>query len=192
MSKRANYSAGYELKVSRGVRLKFVALQMPVMINFLRKFATKFALIQLEYKFYRWKDKYMAWKAGHLEEMQRKTAAAIPVQAVIRGFNSRNRVKRVRSAQVVTVEEKRKWSMYQIQCFVKLWSKKFRARQRAATRQHLRQNMAATIIQKMFRGFLAKGYTVEVERKKLLHQLRKWSRGISNTLVNMKGESAGH
>jgi hypothetical protein len=190
MSKGAKYSAGYELNVSRGVRLKFVALQMPVMVRFLRKFTAKFAQIQLAHKFRRWKDNYNIWKIQHLEELQKQTVAAIPIQAIIRGYNGRKRVSRMNSAAIEAVEEKRRWSMYQIQCFVKLWQTKFRAMRKAGVRMLLRQNMAATMIQKIFRGFLSKAHTVEVERLKLLRQLRKWSHGISNNLVNMKGRSA--
>lgn len=181
------YTAGYELNVSRGVRLKFVALQMPLMLRFLRKFSTKFNKIQLTLKFGRWKNSYFVWKQKYLAVLHRHTKAAIPIQSIIRGFNSRRRVIKLRSEVTEEVEQKKRWSMYQMQCFARMWVLKHRALKRSSARSMLKQNMAAIMVQKTFRGWLSRVRVIELEKLKLLRQLRKWSHGVSHHLVNMKG-----
>jgi hypothetical protein len=113
--------------------------------------------------------------------------AVIPIQAAVRGFNGRRRFNRIQSSRIEAFEKKKQWSMYQIQLFVKLWLRRFRAQRHIGARREMLRNLSAILIQKVFRGFLSKAHTVELEKLKLIRQLRKWSHGISNHLVNMKG-----
>lgn len=183
------FSAGNELNVSRSVRLKYVALQMPQMKAFLHKFSKKFSYAKMHHKFRQWVKVYRYLQEQYLARMAVLTNAITPVQAIVRGFNGRNKFRRHKdSYQRAKAEEIRKrWSVYQIQCFARWWL----VRQKVARRLRLRlancHGKAAVLIQKRFRGFLSRALTVELEKQKLLRHLRQWSHGISNHLVNMKG-----
>lgn len=185
----APYSAGYELDVSRSVRLKFVALQMPQIKIFLRKFTNKFNTEQMRHKFRRWIEVYRHLQKEYLARLKVQTDAVIPIQSIVRGFNGRNKFRRCwrqhlhRKAE----EARRHWSILQLQCFARLWMLKGRVAKRLRARLENRHGRAAGLIQKTVRGFLSRGHTVELEKQKVLRHLRKWSHGISNHLVNMKG-----
>lgn len=183
------YSAGFELNLPRSIRLKVVALQMPQMQKFLKKFSSKINTLQIRYKFHRWLSVYKEWKDQCLKLKAVHDKAATPIQRIIRGFNGRKRFARLWKLrqESMIVEEKRRWSMYQIQCFARLCVLKRRAAQRLIEKKADKRGKAATLIQKMFRGFFSRGTTVDLEKRKLIKQLRKWSHGISNHLVNMKG-----
>lgn len=183
------YSAGFELNLPRSIRLKVVALQMPQMQKFLKKFSTKINTQQMYYKFNRWLSVYKDWKRQQLHTVQARHEAAVPIQRIVRGFNGRNKFKRCwqQKLQSIVVEEKRKWSMYQLQCFARLCVLKHRAAKSLVIKRANKRGKAATLIQKTFRGFFSRGMTVEVEKRKLIKQLRKWSHGVSNHLINMKG-----
>lgn len=184
------YSAGFELNLPRSIRLKVVALQMPQVQKFLRKFSNKINSQQLYYKFQRWLSVYSAWRVQKEQLMLQRYTAAVPIQRIVRGFNGRHRFKRclLQKQQQVVVEERRRWSMYQLQCFARLCILRHRASKALAIKRINKHGRAATAIQRTFRGFYSRGMTVELEKKKLIKQLRKWSHGISNHLVNMKGE----
>lgn len=184
-----SYSAGYELNVSRGVRLKYVALQMPQMKIFLQKFSNKFNHVQMNHKFRQWVKVYRYLQEQYRARMKVLTEAITPIQSIVRGFNGRNKFRRHKDrCQTVKAEEIRKrWSVYQIQCFARWWMVRQKVARRLRLRLENRHGKAAVLIQKSFRGFLSRGRTVELEKQKLLRHLRKWSHGISNHLVNMKG-----
>jgi len=183
------YSAGYELDVSRGVRLKFVALQMPQMKIFLRKFTNIFNTEQMRHKFRRWVVEYRHLQREYLARLKVLTDAVTPIQSIVRGFNGRNKFRRCleQHLQSKSEEARRRWSVLQLQCYARLWMLKGRVAKRLRARLENRHGRAAGLIQKIFRGFLSRGLTVELEKQKVLRHLRKWSHGISNHLVNMKG-----
>ncbi len=186
----AAYSAGYELNVSRGVRLKYVALQMPQMKAFLLKFSRKFNHVQTQHKFRQWVHVYRYLQEKFAARMKALTIAITPIQAIVRGFNGRNKFRRHKDCYLrdKAEEVRKRWSIYQIQCFARLWIVRNKVARRLRMRLNNRHDKAAILIQKSFRGFLSRALTVEIEKQKLLRHLRQWSHGISNHLVNMKGK----
>jgi hypothetical protein len=184
-----NYSIAFKGNLSRGMKLKVIALQMPQVQVFLKKFSSKVNISLLRLKFDRWLQFNKAARDQFFKILKRKNEAATSIQRIMRGILGIRlfvRLKRAREIEVA-IEAKKRVSMYVIQCFVMVLVRKRRALKLARLYQTERRKYYAKMIQKAIRGFLSRGHTIALEKLKLIRQLRKWSHGVSSHLLNMKG-----
>ncbi|KAJ1443737.1 hypothetical protein B484DRAFT_287679 [Ochromonadaceae sp. CCMP2298] len=185
------YSAAYDEGLSLRIRHSVIALQLPPVQRFLRLYTAKITRRLTRFKFDQWLFAVCNLRAIDEMLLHQHTNAAVVVQRRARGLAGRARAAVIREGRGGKVEHKMYRAARIIQVMLRL-RRMARIRKMVASGILIERLSASIVIQKTFRGYLSRGLTIALEKLKLIKQLRKWSHGVSNRLLNLNALQNGH
>ncbi len=173
------------LALTRTQRLLTMALSMPQVQKLFGKIHRKHYITHVSRKFICWKEQTLLYREEKLKLQQKKNLSAVPIQCLIRQYLAKNRVNKIRASLKEKEILKRIHSTIKIQCFLRKVSAKILVKQLRAKKSKQNHDTCALLIQRVFRGYLARGYFIILHRNRLIRQIRVWANGLSANLLHI-------